>query len=84
MQYAQGFASRIQIKQNLTFPLYCLSVICLTTSTFCMFFFPLISKVKEDDTQALFNLFIGFEDYNSDNYFKMIVGQIPSFTIEEF
>ena len=46
-----------------------------------MYFFPLISKVKEDDTNALFKLFIGFEDYNSDNNFKMIVGQIPSFTI---
>ena len=81
MRYAQGFASRIQIKKNLTFPLYCLSVIYLTTSIFCMYFFPLISKVKEDDTNALFKLFIGFEDYNSDNNFKMIVGQIPSFTI---
>ena len=81
MRYAQGFASRIQINKNLTFPLYCLSVIYLTTSIFCMYFFPLISKVKEDDTNALFKLFIGFEDYNSDNNFKMIVGQIPSFTI---
>ena len=81
VQYAQGFASRIQIKQNLTLPLYCLSVIFLTSIIFCTHFFPLISKAKEENITDLFHLFIGFADYNSDNHFKMILGLIPCLTI---
>ena len=42
-----------------------------------MHFFPLISHVKKDDTTDLFNVFIGFTDYTSDNHIKMIIGQIP-------
>ena len=77
MKYAAGFASRIEMKQNHISPLYCLNVIFCTLVTFCVHFFPLISKAKEDDIKDLFDLFIGFSNYNSVNHFKMLVGQIP-------
>lgn len=69
------------MKQNLIGPLYCLDTIFCTLTIFCIHFFPLISKAKEDDITDLFNLFIGFSNYNSVNHFKMIVGQIPSLSI---
>ena len=81
VKYAQGFASRIQMKQNLILPLYCLNIIFYTLTIFCTHFFPLISKAKEDNITDLFNLFIGFSNYNSDNHLKMLVHQIPSVTI---
>ena len=69
------------MKQNHIFPLYCLNIIFTTIIIFCIHFFPLISKAKEDDLTDLFNLFIGFSKDNSVNHFKMLVGQIPCFLI---
>ena len=77
MKYSQGFASSFHIK-HLFVPLYYLSVIVSTLTIFCVHFFPLVSHVKKDDKPSvLFHVFIGFADNNSDNYLKMVVGQIP-------
>ena len=76
MKYSKGFAwFGINVKK--TFPLYSLSVIFNTIFIFIFHFFSLISEVDSNDAKHVYFLFVGYDNYNSEKYFKMLLSQIP-------
>ena len=81
VKYAHGFATNFgMFKNSGAIHLYFLSVFVSTLYTFLVHFFPLISTVYNQDTDNLCSFLIGLDDYNSSNYLKMIVAQIPFIT----
>ena len=81
MKNALGFASSLKNKHNLDIRLYWLGVIFQTLTSFCVHFFPVISKVRADSPTDLKNLYIGGLDCNSDNHFKQLLWEIPCVTM---
>ena len=81
VKYAHGFATNFgMFKNNGAIYLYFLCVFVSTLYTFLVHFFPLVSTIYNQDTDNLCSFFIGLDDYNSSNYLKMIVAQIPFMT----
>ena len=78
VKYAHGFAKSFgMFKNDGAIYLYFLCVFVSTLYTFLVHFFRLVSKIYNQDTDNLCSFFIGLDDYNSSNYLKMIVAQIP-------
>ena len=77
VKYAYGFALSFGLKNDGTIPLYFLSIFVSTIYTFLVSFFPIVSTLSKHDTKNLYSLFWGLSPYNSSNYQKMIVAQVP-------